>query len=238
MIRLLCLDLETTGVDPLEDRIVTYSVIGINGDGQTALKRSGLVNPGIPIPDGAAKVHGVTTEMAQAEGEDPTTALSHISNAINYAIQSSTIVCAFNARFDLTMIAAELERHGMKPVDLSSIYVIDPLIIDKEIDRYRKGSRTLTAVSKHYGIQLDDAHTAEADALAAGLTAQAILSRHPQLLADGIDELHNNQIKWAADQARSLQTHFRKKDPTAVVEPRWPFYTAMKEEVNEPTPLF
>lgn len=232
MIRLICLDLETTGIDPLEDRIVTYSLIGINGDGRIAMQRSGLVNPGVPIPPEAAQVHGVTTEQATTQGESPATALAHISSALLYALQSRTAVCAFNARFDLTMIHAELERHDAPIPPMSSLLVVDPLIIDRQIDKYRRGRRTLEAVAKRYGVTLDNAHTADADALAAGLTAQEILTAHPDLLADGLDQLHENQTQWAAEQAASLQAHFRKTDPQATVEARWPYYT--KGVTHEP----
>lgn len=233
MIRLICLDLETTGVDPLEDRIVTYSLIGINGDGRIAMQRSGLVNPGTPIPPEAAQVHGVTTEEATTKGEIPATALAHISNALQYALQTKTAVCAFNARFDLTMIHTELERHQVPIPPMSSLLVVDPLIVDRQVDKYRRGRRTLEVVAKHYGIKLDNAHTADADALAAGLTAQEILTAHPDLLADGLGQLHENQIRWATDQAASLQAHFRKTNPEANIETRWPHYT--KDVTHAPT---
>ena len=45
--------------------------------------------------------------------------------------------------------------------------VIDPFVIDKHIDPYRKGKRTLTAVCEHHGVKQTDAHDATGDDLAA-----------------------------------------------------------------------
>ena len=59
-------DVESTGVDVFTDRIVTATVVKIEG-GQLADQRSWLVDPGISIPEAATKVHGITTERARAE---------------------------------------------------------------------------------------------------------------------------------------------------------------------------
>lgn len=100
--------------------------------------------------------------------------------------------------------------------------VIDPYVIDKQVDKYRKGSRKLTALCEHYKVRLDGAHDAAADAIAAARVAWRLGSVFPKLAAMDVEALHHAQIEWAAAQAASLQEYFRKKDPAAVVEGAWP----------------
>ncbi|MFM9597389.1 hypothetical protein ACKI1O_49625, partial [Streptomyces scabiei] len=61
-------DLETTGVDVVHDRIVTAHVGVLDADGHVIDARDWLADPGVPIPAGAAAIHGVTAERARAEG--------------------------------------------------------------------------------------------------------------------------------------------------------------------------
>src|SRR5688500_20167479 len=65
--RLCGFDLETTGVDVEADRIVSACVVQCGG-GHPTQSATWMADPGIEIPEGAAKVHGITTERARAEG--------------------------------------------------------------------------------------------------------------------------------------------------------------------------
>ncbi len=56
---LAVLDVQSTGLDPDNARIVKLSVLRIDPDGTEHVK-SVVVNPGIPIPPGATQVHGVS----------------------------------------------------------------------------------------------------------------------------------------------------------------------------------
>lgn len=64
---LIGFDLETTGTEPGESRIVTAAVVEVRG-GEVRGRRGWLADPGIPIPDEAAAIHGISTERAVAEG--------------------------------------------------------------------------------------------------------------------------------------------------------------------------
>ncbi len=62
-------DLETTGTEPLEARIVTAAVVGVDGrDGEPVRQRTWLADPGIRIPAQASAIHGISSERAAAEG--------------------------------------------------------------------------------------------------------------------------------------------------------------------------
>ncbi|MET7795698.1 3'-5' exonuclease [Streptomyces decoyicus] len=222
--RLTGFDLETTSPDPLTARIVTACVVRC-GAGQPVESRSWLTDvDGEEIPEGAAAIHGVSTEKARAEGMDLRAAVDEILNALSDAATDGHPIVAMNARYDLTLLDREAERYGMTPLEQrhGQLRVVDPFVIDKQVDRYRKGKRTLTHLCQHYQVPLGDAHTADADALAACRVAWRQGSSYPQLAGMSLDELHQAQIGWAAEQAASLQVHFRETDPEAVVEGAWP----------------
>ncbi len=79
--------------------------------------------------------------------------------------------------------------------------VVDPYVIDREMDRYRKGRRTLGAVCEHYGIALEDAHEAEADALAAAHLARTLAQQFPNLRAL---DIMTHQADWHAERQRDF----------------------------------
>ncbi len=132
-------------------------------------------------------------------------------------------IVAYNAPFDLTLLRAEAQRHSVAfPVDISP--VIDPLVIDKQVDRYRKGKRTLEAATAYYGVELGNAHDAGEDAIAAGRVMQVLAKRYAHVLPEQVMELHQAQIGWAAAQAASFQEYMRRvKDPNFVAaDGGWP----------------
>ncbi|MFB8416223.1 exonuclease domain-containing protein [Streptomyces albidoflavus] len=226
---LIGFDLETTGTDPREARIVTAAVIEV-ADGERRGHRTWLADPGIPIPAGATAVHGITDARAAAEGSPPDRVADAVAEALTGYWRAGVPVVAYNAPFDLTLLAAELRRHrlpslaerlGGAPVGP----VIDPLTVDRAVDRYRKGSRRLSAVCAEYGVTLEDAHDASADALAAARLARAIALRHPKVAALGPAALHERQIAWAAERAADFQAYLRRKgERGAVVDGGWPLH--------------
>lgn len=222
--RLVGFDLETTSPDPLTARIVTACVVRCGG-GKPTEARNWLTDvDGEPIPEGAAAIHGVTTERARAEGVDLRAAVEEILDALSGASMDGLPIVAMNARYDLTLLDREAQRYGMTPLTQrrGQLRVVDPFVLDKQVDRYRPGKRTLTYLCQHYQVELGDAHTADADALAACRVAWRQGQRYEQLAGMSLDELHQAQIGWAAEQAASLQARFRETDPDAVVEGAWP----------------
>lgn len=227
-------DLETTGIDVDEARVVTASCWLIT-PGQGKQHREWLVDPGIDIPEQATQVHGITTAKAKAEGQPAVEAVSEIASAVLYAHHQQIPVIAYNARYDTTLLHRELVRHGH--ADLARAWeefaargpIVDPFILDKQIDRYRKGSRKLIDVADHYGVPLseEDAHGSAADALAAARVAWVIANRNPKLAALGPVELHEAQVKAAAEQAHSFADYLRKQGkPADDVRPEWPLIPA------------
>lgn len=130
--------------------------------------------------------------------------------------------------FDLTLLAAELARYGLPSLadrlgGVATGPVVDPLTIDRAVDRYRRGKRTLEAVCGVYGVRLEAAHDAGADALAAVQVARAIAARHPGVAALTPADLHAEQIRWHARWARDFQSYLRRQGtPDAVIDTAWP----------------
>ncbi|MFL4477749.1 3'-5' exonuclease [Paeniglutamicibacter sp. ORCA_105] len=211
-------DLETTGRDPLDARIVTASIVVVNGRSEILQTRDWLVDPGVAIPEEASAIHGITTAKAQAEGMDSATAVAEISAFLADLFQTMPVM-AFNAAYDFTVLDREAKRHLLDPLVASP--VIDPYVLDKQVDKYRRGKRNLSVMSEFYGVQLVNAHTSAADAAATIGIADAQAAKYPNLQIDAA-ELHDFQVDWAAEQAASLQEFFRRKDPAAVVDGQWP----------------
>lgn len=201
-------DTETTGIDVENDRVVTAYIGLMDRDGNLIEKTEWLINPGIPIPDGAAAVHGVTTEMAVAGGIEPRRGIIEIVARLRELVERGIPIVAYNGRYDMTIMDREARRHGISP--LLSFILIDPYVIDKATDKYRRGSRKLIDTSAHYGIVLENAHTADADAIAGGLLAWLLMEK-AQGPAGTVEELHATQVIWAREQAVSLEAYFRTK---------------------------
>lgn len=224
--RLAAFDLETTGPDPDAARIVAAAV-SLVGDGRAPEHLSWLVDPGVEIPACATSVHGVTTARVRAEGRIAEEAIEEITSALAGQLQQGVPIVAFNARFDLTVLDREAGRHRLRSLldrvgGVDGMIVIDPHVLDKQIDPLRRGKRTLSAVCEHYRITLDDAHTATADALAAARVAYVLGATVAELGRTNIQVLHRQQIDWAVEQAESLEKYFHRQGRFKRVEGIWP----------------
>ncbi|MFJ7264175.1 3'-5' exonuclease [Streptomyces globosus] len=229
---LIGFDLETTGTEPGESRIVTAAVVEVRA-GEVLGRRCWLADPGIPIPQQAAAIHGISTERAVAEGRPAREVAEEVAEALVGHWRRGAVVVAYNAAFDLTLLSAELARYGLPSLaerlgGPATGPVVDPLTIDRAVDRYRRGKRTLEAACAVYGVVLDRAHDAGADALAAVEVARAIAARHPQVAALSPDALHARQGAWHERWARDFQSYLRRQGaPDAVVDPAWPLRGAV-----------
>lgn len=219
---MLGFDVESSGVDVETDRIVTAALVWVHGPNMD--NQSWLLNPGISIPEEATKVHGITNEQA-AGGDDPADILPIIAAAIMDQLDQGLPVVVMNAPYDLSMLDRELRRHTteawLDPTDLAPI--IDPYVLDKAMDPYRKGGRKLTDLCKHYQVPFDgDAHTASADAFAT-LRLAWRMAEVWNLGDRDLTELHQQQIGWRREQQESLAAYFRKTGKSdAGVNPSWP----------------
>ncbi len=208
-------DTETTGLILDQSRIVTAAIhlVDVNGKVLEGGK-DWLLNPGVPIPPEASEVHKVYDKDV-VNAQDAASGVKEIVTTIQEYFDQGIPVLAYNAPYDFTILHYEAKRHGIDPVKFG--YVIDPLVIDKTIDKFRKGKRTLAAAAERYGVSLENAHTAADDAIAAGQVGLAMM-RFYQALNDpkfpfpgSLEELHEFQAKWADENEKSY-AQWRQKD--------------------------
>lgn len=215
-------DLETTGLDLTDARIVTACAVELDASGNVVGTNSEwLANPGIDIPTQASDVHGVTTEIAVRDGKPADVVVGELLQTLRGFFARGLPVVAYNAPYDFTILHYEAIRHGLEPLKIGS--VIDPLVIDKFKDKYRKGKRRLENAAEFYQVPLDDAHNATADAVAAGRVAQAIARRWADELPATASELHNAQIEWSAANDADFESYMRRSvNPDFTATRGWP----------------
>ncbi len=219
-------DLETTGTDPHTARIVSAAVVAVESDGRVGSSRAWMVDPGMPIPAEASAVHGISTEQARANGMPARVAVAEILAELQNAWSAGLPIVVFNAPYDLTLIDAEARRHRLPGlsdrVGWADACIIDPLVIDRKVDRYRRGKRTLSASALFYGVDAPDAHSADGDAIAACRVARAIAGANAIVQEAAAASLHSAQIGWYAEWAVTFQAYLRSRGSDEVIDALWP----------------
>ena len=163
-------DLETTGINIGNDRIVEISMLKIFPDGKKQSK-TWLVNPEIEIPKEVSALHGITNEKVVTE---PT--FKELAESINEMIADADLAGFNSNRFDIPLLAEEFLRVGM------DFNMNDRKSIDVQVIFHKKEQRTLSAGYKFYcDKELEDAHSAEADTHATYEILKAQLDRYDDI---------------------------------------------------------
>src|SRR5699024_9192687 len=171
-------DLETTGVNVANDRIVEISILKIfpNGNKESHTWR---VNPEIPIPAEATAIHGISNEDV---ADEPT--FKELAHRVYDFIKGCDLGGYNSDRFDVPLLVEELLRAGVD-FNLKNVYAVDVQTIF-----HKKEKRTLEAAYKFYcDLELTDAHSAEADTRATYEVLKGQLERYDDL---------ENDIEWLA----------------------------------------
>lgn len=149
---LVFFDLETTGIDLYQDRIVQIGAIQLLPNGEKK-EWEWLINPTIPIPKEAYDIHGITNDMVR---DKPT--FGELSDTLSTLFFGADLG-GYNVRnFDIPMLVNEFNRIGMA-LDTESIAIIDSYAIWRA-----KEPRTLAAAYEKYcGKTLVNAHDAIVD---------------------------------------------------------------------------
>ncbi len=164
------LDLETTGINVSTDKIVEIALVKIATDGSKIVKRK-LINPEMPIPKVSSDIHGITNDMVK---DAPT--FKQVANEVKQFIEGADLAGYNSNRFDIPMLNEEFLRAGV-PVDIESRKLLDVQKVFHMMEQ-----RTLTAAYKFYCHKnLEDAHSAEADAVATWEILEAQLEKYPQI---------------------------------------------------------
>jgi DNA polymerase III subunit epsilon len=166
---LAVIDLETTGTNLSTDRIVEIAIVKIMPDGKKTVKRK-LLNPEMPIPPSSSEVHGITDAMVK---DAPT--FKQASNEIRQFIDNADLAGYNSNRFDVPLLAEEFLRASLD-FDFRTRKLVDVQKIFHSLE-----PRTLSAAYKFYcNSTLENAHSAEADAVATWEVLQSQVERYPQ----------------------------------------------------------
>jgi DNA polymerase III epsilon subunit-like protein len=160
-------DFETTGPNPRVCEPVQVAVVHCDlGDTEPQVVFNALIQPGIPIPEGAQAVHGISDAMV-ADAPTFQEVLPDLLKAFE-----GRVLCAFNLPFDWQILARGVARQGGTAADLP-FGALDPFIWAKVAQRFKKGKK-LVDVAGRFGIEVD-AHDAAGDALATALVLPKLL---------------------------------------------------------------
>ena len=166
---LAVIDLETTGINLAVDRIVELAIVKVQPDGSRVMKRK-LVNPQMPIPKTSSDVHGITDDMVR---DAPS--FKQIANEIRQFLDNCDLAGYNSNRFDIPMLVEEFLRSGLE-FDVTNRHLLDVQKLYHMME-----PRTLSAAYKFYcGKDLENAHSAEADAVATFEILESQLHRYPQ----------------------------------------------------------
>jgi DNA polymerase-3 subunit epsilon len=193
----LGLDFETTGVDRFVDVPVSYALVSVV-DGTAVRSWSGLIDPGREIPPDATAVHGITSVQARAEGMPLDVAIALVSDAVFSAGRRGIPVVGMKIDFDLTILDVLGDRFWGRGLSAQGWCgpVLDAGVLDRHFDVERRGRRTLGDLCVHYGVELQGAHDAWADAVAAVRVLFALAARHDDLRVANVARLYEAQIEW------------------------------------------
>lgn len=166
-------DLETTGINITTDRIVEIAVLKVFPDGKKD-RKTWLINPGIPIPAEITSIHGIS----DADVEDQPS-FKELANEIHSMVKDSDLAGFNSNRFDIPLLAEEMLRAGID-FDMKGRVAVDVQTIFHKMEQ-----RTLSAAYKFYcDKNLDQAHSAAADAEATYEVLKAQLLRYEELEND------------------------------------------------------
>jgi DNA polymerase-3 subunit epsilon len=140
-------------------------------------------------------------------------------------------VVAMNASFDITIATTLFRTFRLEPITWVSL--VDPLVIDRQMDRYRSGKRRLDALCRVYDVVLASPHDAGSDADAIVAIARTIVERYPELAAYEIDDLTRSQTEWHHAWALEYDSWCRAngKRGLAPGEFYWPLREALEPHV-------
>jgi DNA polymerase-3 subunit epsilon len=187
--RVLGFDLETTGFSPNKHRIVQYALVGCDADG-TSMYTEELVNPKMKIPIETTRVHGISDGDVRNMPQ-----FSEYVSQISAAMEGAVIVGHNVDKFDWPFLRAEFLRAG-QPMP-KPLAILDTLSIARKLKI--PPSHKLGSLCEHFGISLENAHTAGADAAATLLLLHKMMDAHPQHFRRAVEDIPD----WAYGQTRT-----------------------------------
>jgi len=172
-------DLETTGINTSQDRIVEISILKILADGTKEKPYTFLINPGIAISPESTKVHGISDEDVK---DKPT--FKELAPELLGILDNCDLAGYNSNKFDIPLLMEEFKRYqipfsmeGRRTIDVQNIF-------------HKMEQRTLVAAYRFYcNKEIEKAHSAEADITATYEVLLAQLQKYETLNND-VNQLH------------------------------------------------
>lgn len=188
---LIVFDLETTGLDLVNDRIIQISYIKIYVDGKEE-RENIFVNPGMPIPDEVAQLTGISNDDIK---DAPT--FKEIASSLSEKFKECDFAGYNSNNFDIPILAEEFLRAGID-FDFTHRRLIDAMIIFRKMER-----RNLAAAYKFYcGRKMEEdfeAHRADQDTEATYRVLMGELDKYNPETAEGPDRALPNDMDALAE---------------------------------------
>lgn len=164
------IDLETTGVNVVKDRIIEIAIVKVMPDGEIINKRK-FLNPEMSIPKESSDIHGITDEMVK---DAPT--FKEVANEVKQFLENSDLGGFNSNKFDIPLLVEEFLRAGM------DFEMQNRRMVDAQKVFHKKEPRNLTAAYQFYcGKDLVGAHGALADVTATWEVLDAQVAKYPDL---------------------------------------------------------
>ncbi len=151
----ICIDCESTGLDPKNDRIIEIAAVYFDHKENFETMES-LINPGCPIPEESIKIHNITPNMVQGKPsikEFLPKLLSFIGNRI---------IVGHGILFDISLIQEEAQRHKI-PCKIQENRTIDTLRMARSYGE--SSGNSLEKLREHFNIDYEGAHRALNDVI-------------------------------------------------------------------------
>lgn len=175
---LIFIDIEGTGTDPATDRIVEFALVKLYPDGKSK-ERCARFNPGIPIPEEAIAIHGITDAMV---ADCPP--FSKAAPALMTWLRGCDLAGYNLLNYDVPLLWEEFYRAGIE-WDLTDTQIIDVGNIFK-----KKEQRTLSAAVKFYcDREHEGAHGALSDSQATAEVLKGQRGRYEDLREMSVAQL-------------------------------------------------
>lgn len=172
------IDTETNGLDEGDTAVPDPRVIELGAvrfdDGVETGRFCSLVRTGVPIPAEATAIHGITDERC---ADAPPIAQAW-KGVLELVAAPTDIVIAYNGAFDARFLSRDIKRARAEGFDIAKPpRVLMPpwgdvlvWIRHEKLDKWvpGKGRHKLSATCQRWGVSLEQAHSAEADARACG----------------------------------------------------------------------
>ncbi len=198
---LAVIDIESTGLHVAKDRIVELSIVKVHPNGEVETK-TWRINPEHKISEEAESIHGISQEDV---AEKPS--FKQVAKDVERFLQNCDLA-GYNAiKFDVPMLVEEFMRADID-FDVSNRKIIDVQNIFMKME-----PRTLKAAYRFYlDKTLENAHSAEADALATYEILEAQVERYQRDENSEDEQKRTSPIKNDMEVLHKFSMHRRNAD--------------------------